>query len=197
MRWFHKPFFLAVALVLACGSAGAEDEAAKPSSKKGDRKKDEKKDEKKDDKKSKPEPAVAKGPPKLTVPVPPGHDAKGLVIPYRDEKGMMQMRFTMDVGSRTDEEHLAMKKLLIETFDAAGNPEMAIELPESKLNLATRVISTDSGVVIKRSDFELAGTTMEFNTLTRAGRLGGKVRMLIYNLENEINPTEEPTPREK
>jgi lipopolysaccharide export system protein LptC len=72
---------------------------------------------------------------------------------------------------------------------------MSIDLPNSTLDLTTSVISTKKLVTIKRADFELTGNTMEFNTKTRAGGLGGKVRMLIYNLEDETSdnsPTSEP-----
>ncbi len=194
MIWFRKSLVMAAFAVIASGAAGAKnDDAAKPPAAKVDKKKG----DKKDDKKAKPEAAAEKGPAKLTIPVPPGHDAKGLVIPVRDEKGNIQMRFTMDVGSRTDEEHMMMKKLLIETFDGKGDGEMKIDLLEAALNLTTRVISTETGVVIKRSDFELTGKTMTFNTETRAGHIGGKVRMLIYNLENETTPSDEAASSEK
>jgi len=190
MSWFRKSLALSALVALALASAGAKkEENAKPTTTKMDRKKG--------DKKSKTDPAANAGPAKLSVPVPPGHDAKGLVIPYRDQNGVMQMRFTMDLGSRINEEQMAMKKLIIETFDATGNGEMTIDLPQSMLNLSTRVISTESGVMIKRSDFELSGQKMEFNTETRAGRVAGKVRMLIYNLENETNSPEEAKPIEK
>jgi lipopolysaccharide export system protein LptC len=84
-----------------------------------------------------------------------------------------------------------MTTLLIETFDEDGKPEMTINLPRSIMDLQTQIISTQSGVLIKRSDFELTGQNMEFNTDTRAGHLEGKVRMLIYNLDNETNPNPE------
>lgn len=132
-------------------------------------------------------PGGDKAPGKISVPVPPGHDAKGLVIPIRNSEGMVQMRFTMEIGARTDLKHMDMTTLLIETFDEEGKAEMSIDLPRSLLDLETQIITTQAGVVIKRSDFELTGQKMEFNTETRAGHLEGKVRMLIYNLENETN----------
>ena len=136
-------------------------------------------------------PAPEKSPGKIAVPVPPGHDAKGLVIPIRNSEGMIQMRFTMEIGARTDLKHMDMTTLLIETFDEAGKPEMSVNLPRSMLDLETQIITTEAGVLIKRSDFELTGQKMEFNTETRAGHLEGKVRMLIYNLENETNANPE------
>jgi lipopolysaccharide export system protein LptC len=88
-----------------------------------------------------------------------------------------------------------MSTLTIETFDGAGAREMNIDLPASVLDLNTRIITTKEGVVIKHADFWLTGQTMEFNTETKQGRLGGKVHMTIYDLQNEtIKPSEEPSP---
>ena len=189
MNWFRKSLIL-VAAAASCSSAlGAkkEDGASKPD------KTEKKKGKKKGDEELKsvaPEAAEASRQ-KISVPVPPGHDAKGLVIPYRNAEGKMQMRFTMEIGARTDPDHMAMTTLLIETFDEDGKGEMTIDLPKSVLDLNTSVISTESGAVIKRADFELSGKKMEFNTETKTGRLAGNVRMLIYNLDNENNSTPE------
>lgn len=198
MSWSRKP--LALLAVIAIGSslleAKAEDavkEPAKAEKKKGKGKESGEGKSGKGDA----EASGEKNPSKLSVPVPPGHDAKGLVIPMRNEAGQMQMRFTMQVGRRTDTDHLEMTTLLIETFDEEGNEEMSINLPQSRLDLNTRVITTEKGVLIKRSDFEITGQSMTFNTETKAGHLGGKVRMLIYNLENETNSKPQENSRAK
>lgn len=128
-----------------------------------------------------------KGPGKLSVPVPPGRDTLGLVIPDRDGEGKMRMRFAMELGKRVDVDHLDMTKLMIEIFDANQKPEMTIDLPRSLLDLNTRIITTQTGVLIKRWDFRLTGDKMAFNTATRKGKLVGNVRMLIYNLEHDSN----------
>jgi lipopolysaccharide export system protein LptC len=73
--------------------------------------------------------------------------------------------------------------LQVETFDEAGEKEMLITLPTSILDLNTRVLTSKSNVTIKRSDFEVTGDSMEFDTKTKNGRIEGRVRMLIYNLD--------------
>jgi hypothetical protein len=190
MNWFRKvPPFLAALLICSSGFAAKKEDASKPPAKGEKKQKDKRKKGDGDAKleKGKSEEAEADAPGRISVPVPPGHDAKGLVIPHRDAEGKLQMRFTMEVGSRIDADHLKMTTLLIETFDADEKPEMTVNLPDSVLDLNTRIVSTENTVLIKRADFELTGQTMEFNTETRAGRLGGKVRMLIYNLDDETN----------
>ncbi len=127
-------------------------------------------------------------PKSIQVPMPNGRDAKGLKIPYFDSEGKLQMRFDIGVAKRIDDDHVEMSKLQVETFDDAGEREMVMDLPTSVLNLTTSVITADHPVTIKRVDFEITGATMTFNTKTKQGGLGGRVRMLIYNLENETAP---------
>lgn len=132
-------------------------------------------------------------PKSIQVPMPNGRDAKGLKIPYFDEEGKLQMRFDIGVAKRIDDNHVEMSQLQVETFDEAGEREMVMDLPTSVLDLTTSVITAQHPVTIKRSDFEITGSTMIFNTKTKQGGLGGKVRMLIYNLENETSPAPEPS----
>ncbi len=129
---------------------------------------------------------------KMDIPVSKDHDAKGLKIPYFDSEGKKQMVFTIGVASRIDEEHIGMTETQVETFDENGDSDMTIDLPKSELNVNTNVISTKKHVVIKREDFEITGETMEFNMKTRQGTLGGGVKMLIYNIQQELAAVPEP-----
>ena len=130
---------------------------------------------------------------KMDIPVSKDHDAKGLKIPYFDGEGKKQMIFTIGVASRLDDEHIGMTETEVETFDENGDHEMTIDLPKSELNVNTSVITTKKHVEIKREDFSITGETMEFNMKTKKGTLGGGVKMLIYNLDNEMSDKpEEP-----
>ena len=126
--------------------------------------------------------------PRLSLPIPSGHDSKVLKIPMFDGEGKLDMTFNIGVATRLDEDHVKMADLHMETYAEDGSPAMSISLPTSVLNLNTRVISTTQHVRINRQDFEITGERMEFNTETKQGKLAGKVRMLIYNLEN-VAPT--------
>jgi hypothetical protein len=119
---------------------------------------------------------------KLSVPILKGHDTYGLKIPYTDSEGNLQMIFNIGQASRVDENRVSMKEMHLETYDDDGKAEMTIELPQSVLDLSTRIITTDTNVTIKRSDFQITGRSMKFNTETKQGTLSGNVRMLIYDL---------------
>jgi hypothetical protein len=120
-------------------------------------------------------------PPKLNIPIPIGHEAKKIRIPYFSLNGKLQMNFTIAVARRVDNETLQMESVNLETYDEDGTPGLMLDMPFSELNLNTKVITSNKPVTIRRSDFELSGESLEFNTATRNGVLRGKVRMLIYN----------------
>lgn len=188
MRSFPKltAGWLAAVVALGTLAAGAfaqkpADDKPKPEEKKEAKKADGKAAKGKGGKDAKPKEAR-----KLDIPVSKDHDAKGLKIPYFDSDGKKQMIFTIGVASRIDADHIGMTETLVETFDENGDHEMIIELPKSKLNVSTNVISTEKHVAIKRVDFEITGETMEFNMKTKQGTLGGGVRMLIYNIHAEL-----------
>jgi hypothetical protein len=108
------------------------------------------------------------------------------------------MTFVIGVAKRIDADHIDMSDMQVETFDEQGQHEMYIDLPTSVLDLNTSVISTRKHVTIRREDFILTGETMEFNTKTKQGSLGGSVKMLIYNLDQTApkpdSETSTPTP---
>jgi hypothetical protein len=199
MRSYRKLVALAACLGLLAGGTflAPADDKAKPEQKekkeKGEPKKPKESKEKgkKDNKKGAPS-EEEKG--KLSIPILKGHDAFGLKIPYFDADGKIQMIFNIGRASRIDDNRVNMSEMVLETFDDEGGTEMSIDLPSSVLDLTTNVITTESTATIKRSDFELTGRSMEFNTKTRQGKLAGDVRMLIYDIKGEVTPaTEEKT----
>lgn len=197
MLFSRKFFVLAGCAVAVCGSLlAANDPAKKEKDKEKDKakaaqpsKSDKKADGKKPDAKKSNEKASGddKQPPKLVIPLPKGEDSKGVTIPIPDASG--KKIFKIGVGTRVDDNLVKMKDLLIETYDLAGTQEMTITLPNSMLDLSTRTISGDQGVTINRSDFQITGKNMEFNTETRAGWIKGAVKMIIYDLSQEAAAT--------
>jgi Lipopolysaccharide-assembly, LptC-related len=183
MRSFCKLVLVAAFLGISASGFSAD---AKKEKKGTDQKKEApKKSAKKDDDKP------GKEPTKLAFPVPIGHDSKGLKLPSFGPDGKLKMVFNIGVATRVDEENVNMQETQVQTFQEDGSPEMDIALPASSFNLTTRVISTKQRVVITRQDFELTGNTMEFNTETRAGKLGGGVKMTIFNLDTETTDAAE------
>src|SRR5947209_2687000 len=127
-----------------------------------------------------PTPSASAGEQSLTnIPLPIGHEAKGLVLPDFDLEGHLRGRFEAASAKRLDEYHIGFHALKITTYTPENRPDLTIELSESVLNLNTRILSSSERATIKRADFNLAGDSVEFDTNTHTGKLVGNVKMVI------------------
>ena len=119
---------------------------------------------------------------KFDLPVPIGHEVKGLRVPVRNEEGKMQMQFDMETATRLDDQNIEMHTVTIQTYnEKTGKPDAKIDLQTSMMNLDTNVITTKEPVRITREDFALTADGGEFNSKTRQGRVIGNVHLVIYN----------------
>src|SRR5579864_5445424 len=101
-------------------------------------------------------PTVSPGPQSLTnIPLPIGHEAKGLVLPDFDSEGHLRGRFEAESAKRLDEYHIGFHTLKITTYTPEQQPDLTIELSESVLNLNTRILSSNERAFIKRADFKI------------------------------------------
>lgn len=126
----------------------------------------------------------------IDIPIPVDHAAKGVRIPLYNVDGKLQMLLESEVAFRADLQQLQLTRLKIATFDEEGNPELSVDMPQSTFNLKTRVLTSTEPVTLRRSDLELVGGNMVFDTQTRQGKFTGPVRMLIYK---ETQEAEKPT----
>src|SRR5216110_2301952 len=113
------------------------------------------------------------------IPLPVGHEAKGLVLPDFDSEGHLRGRFEAGTAHRIDEEHIGFQHLKITTYTPENQPDLKIDMHTSVLDLKTRVLSSQERTTIERADFNIAGDSMYFDTNTRTGRLIGNVKMGI------------------
>jgi len=119
---------------------------------------------------------------KIDIPIPVGHDAKGLRLPMRNEQGQLQFILDVEKVRRVDQANVEMHNSIIQTYDdQTGAPSAKIQLLDSVMNTETNVITTHEPVVITRDDFRLTGDSAVFNTKTRQGKVMKNVRLIIYN----------------
>ena len=115
------------------------------------------------------------------IPLTVGHEAKGLSLPNYDLQGHLLGRFEAATAARIDENHVRFTNLKMTTFDEHERADFKIDMTNAVLNLETRVIDSKARTQVKRTDFEIAGDTMSFNTMTKLGKLTGNVHMTIFN----------------
>lgn len=130
--------------------------------------------------------------PGAQVPLPIGHEAKGLIFPDIDENGILRGRFNAGTARRVDENHMDFQDLKITTFTEQQQPDLLVEMSKSTLDLETRILSSPTPTRIKRADFEVAGDRADFDTARRQGTLSGHVKMIITDAQKYSKPS--PTP---
>ncbi len=121
------------------------------------------------------------------IPLPIGHEAKGLVLPDYDLRGRLSNRFDAGVAKRLDNIHLEMRDLKMTTYTAEQKPDLQINMSSSVLDLKTRVINSQQQTTVHRADFDIVGDTMKFDTTTRQGTLVGNVKMVIRG-QSQLSP---------
>jgi hypothetical protein len=125
-------------------------------------------------------PGASPGERSLTnIPLPIGHEAKGLVLPDFDGDGRLRGRFEAGTAHRIDREHIGFRQLKITTYTPESQPDLQIDMHTSVLDLKTRILSSQERTTIRRSDFNVAGDSVQFDTNSRTGRLIGNVKMVI------------------
>ncbi len=171
MLSFRKSRFLSLVTALGlAGEIGAAGETAKPS---GD---------------SQPATVVAAPPAppakqkeRLDLPVPKGQPQKGLRIPIYSPDGKLMYRFGIGMAEVIDEDHIKLGAAHVEWFKATGELDYDIDLSDSIYNQKTSDLVSNVHVTIKHQDFELSGDNVTLNVKTQTGKLGGGVKMIIYN----------------
>ena len=128
---------------------------------------------------------------RIDLPVPIGHEVKGLRVPLRTSEGKMDLQFDMESATRLDDQNVEMHTASIQTFDQqSSKPDVRINLKKSVMNMETNVITSQDPILVTRSDFQLTADGMEFNSKTRQGKVFRNIRLLIYD-RNELQKKSE------
>jgi hypothetical protein len=113
------------------------------------------------------------------IPLPIGHEAKGLVLPDFDSEGHLRGRFEAGTARRIDEGHVGFEHLKITTYTPENQPDLQVDMHTSVLDLKTRILSSQERTMIQRADFNIVGDSVQFDPNTKTGRLIGNVKMVI------------------
>jgi hypothetical protein len=125
-------------------------------------------------------PSASPGEQSLTnIPLPIGHEAKGLVLPDFDANGHLRGRIEAGTAHRIDEEHVGFQILKITTYTPDNQSDLRIDMNTSVLDLKTRVLSSQERTTIQRADFNIVGDSVQFDTNSRTARMIGNVKMVI------------------
>jgi len=120
------------------------------------------------------------------IPLPIGHEAKGLVLPDFDLEGHLRGKFVAASARRLDQEQVKFEDLKITTFTPENQTDLQIDLHSSIFNLKTKVLSSQERSMVKRADFNIIGDTISFDVDARTGKMVGNVKMVITSQSNLV-----------
>ncbi len=83
--------------------------------------------------------------------------------------------------TRIDDEFMEMEKLDIRLFGENREKDVRVQLVTGEYHMPTQLLSSDKRSRISRTDFQLEGDTMIFDTKTQQGKMIGNVEMVIFD----------------
>ncbi len=126
------------------------------------------------------------------IPLPIGHEAKGLVLPDFSPEGKLVGKFEAGKARRTDVDHIRFEDLKITTFTPENKVDLEVQMPTSMFDLKTKILSSQERSTIKRADFNVVGDSVQFDTTLRTGKMIGNVKMVINSQSQLIEKPNEP-----
>ena len=122
----------------------------------------------------------AEGEQSLTnIPLPIGHEAKGLTLPDFDGQGRLRGKFTAGSARRIDQDHIDFNDLKITTYTEDNQVDLQIDMRTSTFDLTTKILSSKERTTVSRHDFNVVGDSAIFDTNARTSRMIGNVKMVI------------------
>jgi hypothetical protein len=113
------------------------------------------------------------------IPLPVGHDARGLVLPDFDSEGHLRGRFVAGSARRLDEEQVSFTDLKITTFKEDNQNDLQVGLSTAIFNLRTKLLSSKERGTVERADLNVVGDSLDFDTDKRTCHMVGHVKMVI------------------
>ena len=130
------------------------------------------------------------------VPIPEGHDARGLILPDYDLQGRLRGKLQAGVTRKLDPENVEFHGVKFTTFiPETQAPNLDITVDTAVFNLKTQVLTSNVRSTVKRSDFEVSGDRMRFEMLTRQSTIEGNVKMIVHGKARTPSEQESPPPQ--
>ena len=129
-----------------------------------------------------------KQPAPLSIPFIEGYDSLDLKIPDFDAStGALKSFFSIGALRRLDDKHVEIRQSFLGLYKADGSVDLSVDLTKASLDRFTRKLSSRVPVIIWSDKFQVTGSTMELDTVSKEAKLGGPVRVLIYKGERDAD----------
>lgn len=128
--------------------------------------------------------------------IPLGRRSRGVRIPSFDQ-GKPTSVISAGALIRVDDNRLFAEKLIIDLFGQKPEEDVRVDLKTGTYNMDHQILSSTERSRVSRSDFQIEGDGMVFDTKTSQGKMVGNVEMIIYDvkqLAKNLNMVKEEEP---
>lgn len=115
--------------------------------------------------------------------IPEGLKNRGVRIPAFTE-GKPSSLIRADAVTRTDPENLTIEKMVIHLFGQQKEQDVRVDLKTGSYNMPSQVLSSNERSRVSRSDFQIEGDSLVFDTTSSQGKIVGNVEMVIYDVKS-------------
>jgi hypothetical protein len=110
------------------------------------------------------------------------------------QQGRQSSLITADAVTKQTEKTLFAERMAIHMYSVKPEENVRVDLRTATYDLDTKVLSSQDRSRVSRSDFQLEGDSMVFDTITSQGKMKGRVEMIIFDANSLKKSTAQPTP---
>jgi hypothetical protein len=113
----------------------------------------------------------------------------GIYIPSFSE-GKKSSLVEAEVLTRIDDSRLQAEDMTIQLFGADTKDDVTVKMPSATYNMSNQILRSNERSKVSRSDFDLEGDALIFDTTSSQGRMSGNVRMTIHDVSTLMKKPE-------
>lgn len=130
--------------------------------------------------------------------IPLGAESEGAVIPSFDATGRRTSLITADAIRRIDDERLYAEGLVVQMYNLDPKNNLRLDLHTAFYHMTGGILRSTERSRVTRSDFEVEGDSLVFDTTKSQGRMTGNIRMVIFDTRTlSGEETHPPAPEPK
>lgn len=114
--------------------------------------------------------------------IPLGSRSRGVRLPAFDN-GKPSSLIVAAAMTRVDDSHLFAEKMTIEVYGETDADDLNIRVRTGTYDMDEQILSSTERSRVSRSDFQIEGDGMVFDTKTSQGKMVGNVEMIIFDAD--------------
>lgn len=99
------------------------------------------------------------------------------------QNGQPSSQLTAATVTRLDEDRLSAEKVVVEIYGKTPEENLRVDLKSAVYHMGDQILRSGERSRVSRTDFEMEGDSMVFNSATSVASMKGRVRTLIFDTD--------------